>query len=163
MFELKYDELFIDASAFSLEKLIDIAEEEVSASIAEATNHIQRGEDADGARLKSYSPSYRLAIEKGYVKGRNGVHKVEPNLTNLTVTGDMLDSRKAQRTSDGAIGTFQETGRTPSNAEIASHLEALGYDNWHVFSEADQKRIEKRFDDAVAEMVDKSIVVRKRT
>lgn len=60
------------------------------------------GNSVDGSRFKSYSDGYKKAI----TSGRKGVVQKDPNLVNLTATGDMLRGMTQSATVNSVVIFF---------------------------------------------------------
>lgn len=125
----------------------------------------QRGKQAEGAGLKAYSPSY-AAYKKA---------KTDSSTTNLTVSGDLMNSIVDSKLKDGYQLAFQGQHRPPTqsdnprkkdrkppkefqNAELAGWLYEKGFKGWFTYSKKDIDRIweslKRRFGDNIKNIID---------
>ena len=135
-------------------KLPQLAFQEVETTVSRLTSEINQGKDADGKKLKAYSPSYKKAINRarkskktkgGSRRGRVNIKSKKPTPTNLRITGDLLGSRQTDKLPNGARNRFRGKHYGGlSNQQLAGELERKGFVDWHAFGKKDVDRISKR-------------------
>ena len=144
-FKVEGPDLKLDLGLLDIKQFKKLASQELSNTKDRLSDNIQQGKNADGKSLKKYSKSYRDAINKGYVRSSEGVHKASITV-NLTVGGKMLKSRKIKELSNGAELIFTGThGGGLDNEELANY-NLLIRKGWHSLGKIDIKRIQKRVD-----------------
>lgn len=130
---MKFTKIKIDTKDIEKE-FVQFALDELNETNRRTAALLQQGKDVEGGAMQSYSPSYKKQISSGKVRG-----KTNPNLTNLTQTGELQGSRVVTRVKDGAELSI-DGGR---NLKIASYVFQKGFDGWFEFGKKDLDRIQK--------------------
>lgn len=127
------DDLKISGKFLDSPELEQFAIEQLSITNDRLHNNLEQGLDSEGKSLPDYSDSYKNQILKRKVRG-----KVNPELVNLTSTGELSGSRNISRIDNGAELRIEGT----RNITIATAL-LKKFKNWFSFSAQDIARIEK--------------------
>ncbi len=147
-----------NANAMKQKVFVDLAESLAHDVLARITRNVQQGRKADGGVMKRYSPAYIEAIRAGQVKGKNGVRKAYRGRTNLTITGELLQSRQVKRIPKGAeIFFLGGHAGGISNQELAVQLQRKGFTGWNELGPKDEKMIDEQVTAEVERVVDELI------
>lgn len=107
-FKLEIDQITINPEALTQDEFSKFAQRELANTLVRLRQNVQgRGVDANGTPLKPYSAKYKEAISKGLVRSFPGlVRKTRPDVTSLTVSGDLWRSAKVVDIPEGGELSF---------------------------------------------------------
>lgn len=146
--EIEFPKITVDQQFVEKLDLPKIMNQEMLTTRTRVIQQLNKGQDAEGAHLRPYSPGYaKLKLKSG-----------RSTTPNLNWTGELhrsMQIQQAKSLSDGETKmTFSGTHKGGiSNAGLASSLYRRGFTGWFRFGQRDVKRIQE----AVLRAVEKNI------